>query len=91
MIQRQMIIYDYIYDANELLGNYVTCIFSMYYSMSLHKITNLNSLETLHGFGLNCVLMFLGLAPTKIVKTPILIEKLLTMCILCQILKELII
>ena len=36
--------------ANELLGSYVTCIFTMYYYMSLCNITFSTSLKLLHGF-----------------------------------------
>ena len=36
--------------ANELLGGYVTCVFTIYLYMLLCKISNLSSNEPLHGF-----------------------------------------
>ena len=55
--------------ANEPLGSYVTCIFTMYYYMSLCNIPCLtSSLEQLQGFASNFVWMFLGWTPTKFVK-----------------------
>ena len=59
--------------ANELLGSYVTCIFTMYYYMSLCNISLLtSSLEPLHGFASNFVWMFLRWTPTKFVKIGVL-------------------
>ena len=49
--------------ANELLGSYVTCIFSMYY-----YILFLTSLKPNHIFDSNFVWMFLVWTPTKFVK-----------------------
>ena len=50
--------------ANELLGSYITCIFTMYNYMSLCYITYLTS-RLLQGFASNFVMMFLGWTPTK--------------------------
>ena len=49
--------------SNELLGSYVTCIFSMYY-----YILFLTSLKPNHRFDSNFVWMFLVWSPTKFVK-----------------------
>ena len=58
--------------GNELLGSYVTCIFTMYYYMSLCNIPFLTSLELLHGFASNFVWMSLGWTPTKFVNIGVL-------------------
>ena len=59
--------------ANELLGSYVTCIFTMYYYMLLCNIPFFtSSLETLHRFASNFVWMFLWWTPTKFVKIGVL-------------------
>ena len=60
--------------ANELLGSYITCIFTMYYSVSLYNdsITFLTSLKTMHGFAINFVWIFLEWTPTKCVKILVL-------------------
>ena len=54
--------------ANELLGSYVTCIFTMYFYMSLCNIPFLTSLKPNHRFASNFVWMLLGWTPTKFVK-----------------------
>ena len=54
--------------ANELMGSYVTCISTMYYYMSICKITFLTSLKPKHGSASNSVWMFLWYTPTKLVK-----------------------
>ena len=52
---------------------YITCIFTMYYYMSLCNISLLtSSLEPLHGFASNFVWMFLRWTPTKFVKIGVL-------------------
>ena len=59
--------------ATELLGSYVTCKFTMYYYMSQCNIPFLtSSLEPLHGFPSNFVLMFLRWAPIKFIKIRVL-------------------
>ena len=58
--------------TNELLGSYVTWIFTIYYYMSLCNILFLTSLEPLHRFASNFVWMFLWWIPTKFVKIGVL-------------------
>ena len=52
--------------ANELLGNSVICIFTMYYYIPLYDILVLTSFKSLHRFAANFVSMFDGWTPTTI-------------------------
>ena len=79
--------------SNELLGSYVTWIFTIYYYMSLCNILFLtSSLEPLHEFASNYVWMFLGWSPTNIVKFGVLpqffMELWVILCNFCPILKK---